>query len=88
MALGLTGEGVERAEEGLEMYKQAGDTVGQAECSVDIAMLLLFDKQFNAAEDAASSVFNFLEDLLLYQSRCVLGGVYLQGRGREGHGTF
>ena len=77
---GLPKEGMEQAEEALEIYKRFGDTAGQAECSGSLAWCLLEDHQFDAAEDTLSSTIDSLpekgQDFLLCRSHSFLGMVY------------
>ena len=79
VALGLNEEGVEQAEEALEVYKRLGDMAGQAERLVNLASCFFFNNQFKAAEDTVLSAFDFLtengQDHLLWKSHCILGGV-------------
>jgi len=78
--LGLYKEGIQRAKEGLEVYEQLGDTVGQAECLRDLAWLFCGDKQLDAAEEAASRAIDLLQgkhnQFLLCMSHRSLGDVY------------
>ena len=55
---GLPKEGIPQAKEALKILERLGDTVGQAECLVKLAWLLETDKQFDAAEEAASRAKN------------------------------
>ena len=48
--LGCYKEGIQRAEEALEIYKRLGHTEGQAECSKELARLLYKDGQLDDAE--------------------------------------
>ena len=83
---GLPKEGMEQAGEALEIYKRFGDTAGQAECSHNLAMCLLEDHQFDAAEDTLSSTIDALQEsgqeFLLCRSHWVLGMVY-DGKGEK-----
>ena len=76
--LRLFEEGMPQAREGSEIYKQLGDTVGQADCLVVLAWSLLDDGQLDAAEDTASRTIDLLEDqgLLACLSHRVIGDVY------------
>ena len=77
---GLYGEGIESAKEALEIFEWLEYTAGQAECLDLLASLLCSDKQFNAAEEAASRAINlFSEQGNQYQvcgSHRVLGDIY------------
>ena len=53
-------EGIEQAEEASEIFGRLGDTVSQAECSLDLAWLMHDDKQLDAAEEAASRALDLL----------------------------
>ena len=76
--LHLHEEGVQQAKEGSEIYKQLGDTAGQADCLVALAWLLSDGRQLDAAEDTASYTIGLLEDRGLLACRChrILGEVY------------
>ena len=60
--LDLYKEGIERAEEALEIYKQLDDIQGQAQSWQQLAWLLYDDGQLDAAEEAASQVIELLSD--------------------------
>jgi tetratricopeptide (TPR) repeat protein len=47
-------EGIKQAEEALKIFKRIGDTIGKAQCLNSLAALLLYDKQLDAAGNAAS----------------------------------
>jgi len=78
--LHLYKEGIQQAEEALEIYKQLGDTVGQARQLNYLADLLCQDGQLDAAEKAASRAINlFLEkgqEFPVCQCHRVLGEIY------------
>ncbi|KAF9782743.1 hypothetical protein BJ322DRAFT_1110630 [Thelephora terrestris] len=79
--LGLAGEGMQQAEEALEILRRLGDTLQQANCLDNLARLLLYDGQLDAAEDAVSHKIVLLslekgQDFLLCQSHCLLGAIY------------
>ena len=76
--LRLDEEGVQQAKEGSEIYKQLGDTGGQADCLVLLAWALFGDGQLDAAEDTAFRTINLLEDQDYLTCRChrILGNVY------------
>ena len=54
LALGLYKEGIPQAREALEIFQRTGDTIGRADCSTKLTWLLLYDGQFDAAQNAAS----------------------------------
>ena len=58
--LGLLQEGIQQVKESLEIYRRLGDTTGEAACLVRLAFLLQTDRQFDAAEEAATSVINLV----------------------------
>ena len=70
--------------ESLEIYKSLGDTTGEGDCLVRLAFLLGEDKQFDAAEEAATSVINLVpgegNQFQVCQSHRILGEIY-QSRG-------
>jgi len=78
--LGLHKEGIEQAEEALGIYKQTNDVLGQTSSLRRLSLLLLHDKQFDYAEEAASKVINLLpaegSPLELCLCKNVLGDVY------------
>jgi len=78
--MGLYEEGIRLVEEALEIFKQLGGTVGQAECLMDTTRLLYSNEQPDAAEEAAFHTIDLLsgkgERYLVYESHCILGDVY------------
>ena len=77
--LGLIEEGTQQAKEGLEVFERLGDAVGQAECLVRLASLLLQTNQFDAAEEATIRSINLLgegQEFRLCDSHRVLGDIY------------
>ena len=78
--LGLNQEGIQLAEEALEMYKRFGNTVEQAECLHALGSALYFEDQFDAAEDALLRAIDSLlekgQDFLLCQLHRFLGAIY------------
>ena len=77
--LGLFGEGIEQAEEALEIYKQLRDAAEQAMCLEELASLLLDDNQLDAAENAAFGIIVHLEkgqEHQLCRSHRILGKIY------------
>jgi len=75
----LYDEGIQQAKEASEIFEQLGDTVEQAQCSIDLAWLLNEDKQLDAAEEVASRAINLLsekdEQFDLCQCHRVLGSI-------------
>jgi len=73
-------EGEKRAKEGLEIYEQLGDVVGQAGCLRSLALLLCKNGQVDAAEEAVSRAINLLpekgSEFLLSQCHCCLAEIY------------
>ena len=78
--LGLLREGIQQVKESLEIYKRLGDITGEASCLVRLAYLLVEDRQFDAAEEAATSVINLVpgegNQFQVCQSHRVLGNIY------------
>jgi tetratricopeptide (TPR) repeat protein len=58
--LDLHEEGIRRAKEALEIFERINHTVGQARSLESLARSLLDNKQFDAAEDAASRAINLI----------------------------
>ena len=78
--LGLYKEGIQQAKEATEIVERLGNTVGQAQCLVELARLLHDDRQLDAAEEAVSRVIDLLpekgEQFLLCQCHQTLGTIY------------
>ena len=78
--LGLHREGIQQAEEALEIFKRLGDTLEEATCLGNLAWLLLGDNQLEAAEEAALRKVDLLpekgEEFELCQSHRLLGTIY------------
>ena len=78
--LGLLEEGIRHANEALEIFERLGNTVGQARCLIALSLLLHSDKQFDAAETAASHAISLLPEednpSLVCESHRVLGGIH------------
>ena len=78
--LGFHKDGIEQAKEGLGVYEQLGDTVGQANCLIRLAWLLRSDKQLDAAEEAAFRAIDLLpeegEQFRVCGSHRALGKIY------------
>ena len=87
LMLGLRKEGINQAEEASEMYQQLGDTMGQAECSHTLAVLLIHDDRLDAAEDTILRAIRSLpeegQDFLLCRSHHILGEIYRCKREKE-----
>ena len=58
--LGLCEEGIERAKEALEIYERRNDVLGQVQALLQLAWLLYYDEQLDAAEEAALRTINLL----------------------------
>ena len=78
--IGLTKEGMEQAKEASDIFERLGDTVGQARCLIKLTRLLRSDKQFDAAEEAASRAIDLFskkdDQFQLCDSHRVLGEIY------------
>ncbi|KAF9783172.1 hypothetical protein BJ322DRAFT_1156114 [Thelephora terrestris] len=78
--LGLYKEGIQQAEEALEIYKRSRDTFNQVQCLNALAFLLLEDEQLDGAENAASHAIDLIpekgQEFQLCQSHLVLGLIY------------
>ena len=79
-SMGLFKEGIQQAKEALEIYERLDETTKQAGCLVSFALLLLDDKQLDAAEEAASRAIGLLseedEPFQVCESHLVLGKIY------------
>ena len=73
-------EGIEQAKEALEIYERLGNTVGRAECLVELAWLLYSDKQSDAAEEAGYRAINLStedgEQYRVCESHHIFGHIY------------
>ncbi|KAF9783184.1 hypothetical protein BJ322DRAFT_1110070 [Thelephora terrestris] len=78
--LGLYTEGIQQAEEALEIYKRGRDTINQVQCLKQLAWLLRDDEQLDGAENAASRAIDLIpekgQEYLLCESHRVLGNIY------------
>ena len=78
--VGLHKEGIQQAKEALEIYERLGYTVHQARCLIKLALSLHSDRQFDAAEGAASCAIDLVSETgnqsLVCQSHHVLGNIY------------
>ena len=80
LAMRLHKEGIRQAREALEISERLGDRMEQALCSIDLAWLLRYDNQLNAAEGAASRAIDLLpekgEEFRVCRCHRVLGDIY------------
>ena len=80
--LGLYEEGIEQAREALELLERLGDTKGSAKCLVELAELLVGDKQLDAAEETAFRAIDSFEgkglEFDICRSHRTLGYIYLE----------
>ena len=60
--MGLPKEGIRQVQEASQILERLRDTVGQAQCLIDLASLLYSDSQLNAAEEAASRAIGLLPE--------------------------
>ena len=86
--LGLYEEGIEEAQEALEVYRRLGDVEGQARSWKELAWSLFSNNQLDAAEDATSQLINLLSDkegdqYELCEAHRILGKIY-QSKGEVG----
>ena len=77
--LGLFEEGISQAKEALEIFERICDAEGQGESLINLAWLLCWDGQLDAAEEAASRAIELLpetgKELRFCRSHCVLGTI-------------
>ena len=80
MVTGSYGEGIQQAEEALDIYEQLGDRTKQAGSLIALAQSLWSDNQLNAAETTVSRAIDLLSEtddqFTLSESHRVLGGLY------------
>ena len=71
-------EGIQQAKEALEIFERLGYTAKQADCLIDLAWALHDDKQFDAAEEAASRAIDLLPEkqYRVCKGHRVLGDIY------------
>ena len=79
--LGLYEEGIEQANEALEIYRRLNNVEGQAQSWRELASLLLSDNQLDAAEEATSKLINLLSDkegdqFPVCEAHRILGKIY------------
>jgi len=76
----LPKEGVQLAQEALEIYERLGDTKEQVLCLIKLGWLLESDKQLDAAEEAISRAISLLpetgQQYHVCESHRVLGEIY------------
>ena len=76
----LYGEGISQAKEAFEVFERLGCVVEQAECLIDLALLLCDANQLDAAEEAGLRAIDLLpekgEELWVCQAHRALGSVY------------
>ena len=85
--MGLYKEGIQQANEALEVLERLSDTVAQAGCLKYLAWLLYDDNQLDAAEDAASRAVDLIPEeghqSLVCECHRVLGNIYRSKGERE-----
>ena len=78
--LDLHEEGIQRAEEALEIFERVGDTIAQAQTLDRLARLFFDDKRLDAAEEAASRAIDLVsgkdQRYLLCKLHRVLGEIH------------
>ena len=78
--MNLYEEGIKLVQEASEILQRLGDTIGQAQCLMDIARLLHSSGQLDAAEEAASRAIDLLpergQQFQLCETHRILGGIY------------
>jgi tetratricopeptide (TPR) repeat protein len=88
--MGLYDEGIPQAREASEICERLGDTKNQTKCLIELAWSLHGDKQFDAAEEAASHAIDLLQekDEQFEVCRChqLLGNIY-HSKGETGKAT-
>ena len=76
----LREEGIQQAKEALEIYERINDTKERTQCLNKLAWLFLDDKQFDAAENAASRAIDLVtekdQEYLVCAPHRVLGSVH------------
>ena len=84
--LGFSAEAVQQAKEAFEILKRTqGSAILQAECSINLAWVLLHDGKLDAAKEAGSRAIDLLqemgEELRVSRAHRILGEVY-QSKGK------
>ena len=78
--MNLYEEGIRLVQEASEILQRLGDTIGQAQCLMDVARLLHSSRQLDAAEEAASRAIDLLpergQQFQLCETHRILGGIY------------
>ncbi|KAF9780533.1 hypothetical protein BJ322DRAFT_297305 [Thelephora terrestris] len=86
-SLGMYEEGIQQAEEALEIFKQLGDVEEQLNCLQSLAWLFFLDSRLDAAEDTVSRKIELLpekgQEYQLCQSHRLLGNVYCRKGEKE-----
>jgi len=73
--LRLNKEGIQQAEEALEILNRLGDTTDQARCLIDLARLMYDDGQLGAAEKAASRAIDLVPEKGTQFPACLCHGM-------------
>jgi len=85
--VGPPGQGIQLAEEALEIGKRLGDRVVQAQCLIVLAWLLYQNNQIDAAEEAAFRAIDLFpekgEEYRVCQSHRILGEIYRRKSEKE-----
>ena len=84
--LGLVKEGIQRAEEAMEIYERLGNTAYQASCLNDLARSLYTGNRLNDAEETVSRAFSLPEkgrEVADSRSHRTLGALYSSKGERE-----
>ena len=85
--LGLHEEGIQQTKEALEINERLSNTVNQASCWDDLALLFRWDEQLDAAEKAGLSAIDLLpekgQEFRLCQAHQSLGRIYQAKSERE-----
>ena len=78
--LGLPEEGIQQAKEASDIFERLGDPASQAECLINLARLLAYNEQVDAAEEAATRAMDLLpaegEKLRVCKGHRILGRIY------------
>ena len=85
--MGFHKEGIQLAKEALEIGEGLSDRVVQAQCLISLARRLRQDKQFDAAEEAASRAIGLLpekgEEYRVCKSHRIIGEIIYQSKGER-----
>ena len=78
--IGLYEEGIQQAREALRIYERLDNAGQQADCLMKLALLLGFDKQFDAAEEAAFRAIDLIpeegQQYQVCQSHYTIGEIF------------